>query len=76
MKLITPLDADKRTDMEKLEAFAREAAQQLADYKALMEGIQNFMRRSGASPEQVQSVHPAQYCHDLLTEYAIQKLKE
>lgn len=75
MKIIYPKDADERTTMAALEQRAKEANQFLNDYESVMKSGREFMARCGATPMQVEQVHPGQYAHDVLAEYGRSKLE-
>lgn len=76
MRIINANDSDDRSKLQELEARAKEAHQFLNDYESLMGTMRAFMQRCGATPPQVEQMHPAQFCHEVLAEYGRKKLGE
>lgn len=76
MRLINSHDADNREALMKLEQNARQASALIAQHEATIRAMQDFAIIGGIPKEHVAKINPVAYCHEALSSFAIEKLKE
>ena len=75
MRLINPEDSDNRENLAKLEKTAHRASALIEHYESVIQQMKDFANESGVPADRVEQINPIGYCHEVLSTYAIQKLK-